>query len=99
MSFSEVADSKPVQEMQLKQDDGAKIDYPLVTTKFSSVTHLTIYIPSNFGGNSTRIYYIGLRGEFEREIREKVVIANYETRPMADDHKAEIPDTAHHHVC
>lgn len=29
----------------------------------------------------------------------KAVIATYESRPMADDHKAEIPDAAHHHIC
>lgn len=74
MSFSEVADSKPVQEFALKQDDSASIDYPLITTKFSSVTNLTFYIPSNFGGNITRLYYIGLRGEYKQDIREKVNI-------------------------
>lgn len=32
--------------------------------KFSSVYHLTIHIPKNFGNETTKVYYIGLRGEF-----------------------------------
>ena len=31
---------------------------------FSSVHHLTLHFPSNYGDDSTRIYYIGLAGEF-----------------------------------
>ncbi|KAI1722854.1 PITH domain-containing protein [Ditylenchus destructor] len=99
MSFDEVSTMKPIQEMQLKQDDAAQIDYPLIATKFASVSSLTLYINANFGADSTRIFYIGLRGEYERDFRDKVVIATYEARPVPDDHKAELPDTAHHHVC
>lgn len=32
--------------------------------KFSSVQHLSLHFPSNFGADSTRIYYVGLKGEF-----------------------------------
>ena len=99
MSFSDLEGAKPDQEMQLKQDDEAKIDYPLVVNKFANVHHLTLHFPSNFGSDVTRIYYIGLRGQFQHAFREKVAIATYEARPMADDHKHSLPNDVHHHVC
>lgn len=74
MSFAEAAEAKPLQEMQLKQDDSAAIDYPLAVNKFSDVTHLTFYFPSNFGSDKTRLYYIGLRGEYKHDVREQVYI-------------------------
>lgn len=74
MSFSEVATSKPVQEMQLKQDINASIDYPLMVTKFSNISNLTLYFPANFGAKQTKIYYIGIRGEFQHEFRDKVFL-------------------------
>lgn len=32
--------------------------------RFSNVQHLSIHISKNFGEESTRVYYIGLRGEY-----------------------------------
>lgn len=32
--------------------------------RFSNVEHLSIHLSRNFGAESTRVYYIGLRGEF-----------------------------------
>uniref|UniRef100_A0A914Y1C6 PITH domain-containing protein n=1 Tax=Panagrolaimus superbus TaxID=310955 RepID=A0A914Y1C6_9BILA len=99
MSFSDIEGAKPDQEMQLKQDDEAKIDYPLIVTKFGNVHHLTLHFPSNFGGDETRIYYIGLRGSFQHAFRDQIAIATYEARPVPDDHKHSIPNANHHHVC
>ncbi|KAJ0181828.1 hypothetical protein K1T71_002550 [Dendrolimus kikuchii] len=54
---------------------------------FSSVSHLTMHFPSNFGAENTRIYYIGLKGEWTPGHRHGVTICTYEARPMLDDHK------------
>lgn len=32
--------------------------------RFNGVDTLTIHFPSSFGGDNTKIYYIGLKGDF-----------------------------------
>lgn len=40
--------------------------------KFTNVNHLTLFFPSNFGGDHTRIHYIGLKGDFTQvRIKER----------------------------
>ena len=86
MSFDDCQLGRPDQEMALKQDECASIDYPLDSTKFASVGHLTLHFPNNFGDPRTMLYvrlklqtikslfiqYIGLRGEFQSHFRDKV---------------------------
>ncbi|VDK61104.1 unnamed protein product [Onchocerca ochengi] len=91
MSFEAMA-VEADQEFSLKQDINAQIDYPLKASKFSNLTHLSLHFPTNFGESKTRIYYIGLRGEYIEDIRQQVCITTYEARPMLKDHKGEIPD-------
>jgi hypothetical protein len=31
---------------------------------FVNVSHLTLYFPTNFGADCSRVYYIGLKGEY-----------------------------------
>lgn len=61
---------------------------------FSSIHHLSIYFPANFGEDITQIYYIGLKGEFTKATRTGVVNAVYEARPMLKDHKQDVKDGA-----
>ena len=52
------------------------------------MSHLSIHFPSNLGDeDETKVYYIGLRGEFFEAARTGVVNAVYESRPMMKDHK------------
>ena len=47
--------------------------YPLFrcrVARFSNVEHLSIYFPDNFGNDATRVYYIGLKGEFTKVTTE-----------------------------
>lgn len=76
-AFDSVVHAKPDQEMQLKQDDSASIDYPLIASKFSNVSKLILHFPENFGAEQTRILYIGLRGEFQQNFRDKVKSINF----------------------
>lgn len=69
------------QEFEIMQDITGTLEYPLKLiflllflllnlhffriVKFSNVFHLTIHIPKNYGADTTKVYYIGLRGEFQ----------------------------------
>ncbi|VDO24456.1 unnamed protein product [Brugia timori] len=91
MSF-EATTLESDQEFPLKQDMNAQIDYPIKASKFSNITHLSLHFPTNFGESKTRIYYIGLRGEYITDIRQQICITTYEARPLLEDHKGKIPD-------
>lgn len=63
---------------------------------FTSVHHLTLHFPSNFGGEQTKIYYIGMQGEFSEANRHGVTICTYESRPNIFDHQNPMEDHVLH---
>ncbi|CAF1302793.1 unnamed protein product [Rotaria magnacalcarata] len=85
----ENARGKGHQEISLTYDPSGTLAYQVNPAHFSRVTHLSLYFPSNFGDETTRIYYIGLRGEFLGEVKSKIVIATYESKPQLKDHKVD----------
>ncbi|XP_038981235.1 PITH domain-containing protein 1 isoform X4 [Phoenix dactylifera] len=56
-------------------------------SRFQSVASLTLHFPENFGGDTTQIYYIGLRGEATQLKRDVVATIVYEVMPNPSDHK------------
>ena len=72
------------------QDNDGTIEYATKVVTFSSVHHLSLHFPTNFGEDVTQIYYIGLKGEFTPGHRTGVVNAVYEARPMLEDHKQDL---------
>lgn len=97
MSFDDVSE-EAAQVFELARDETGLIEYPTKVTKFSSIHNLTIHIPENYGADCTKIYYIGLRGEFTEAKRDAVALATYESRPVPQDHKGEIPDSCRHEI-
>ena len=89
MTFDD-AQSKCDQEFELVQDNDGTIEYATKVVTFSSVHHLSLHFPSNFGEDVTEIHYIGLKGEFTPGHRTGVVNAVYEARPMLEDHKQDL---------
>ena len=47
-----------------------------------------MYFPENFGADMSRIYYIGLKGEF-RSAKRQAVDVMYEAQAQRKDHKTE----------
>merc|ERR1719445_3004697 len=88
MTFDD-AGACPDQEFSLVKDSSCSVQYAVKTVTFSSVHHLTLHFPSNFGDDQTKIFYIGLAGEFTKVNRVGVVNCVYEARPMMEDHKTE----------
>ncbi|XP_036340007.1 PITH domain-containing protein GA19395 [Rhagoletis pomonella] len=91
MTFDD-ARGKPDQEFDLSRDPRGDIEYSPKVVTFSSVHHLSLHFPSNYGDDVARIYYIGLRGEFNEAHYHGVTICTYEARPNVSDHKTETYD-------
>ncbi|KAH7574324.1 hypothetical protein JRO89_XS03G0282700 [Xanthoceras sorbifolium] len=56
-------------------------------SKFQSVASITLHFPENFGGDTTQIHYIGLKGEATQLKRDVVATIVYEIKPNPSDHK------------
>jgi hypothetical protein len=92
MTFDQVNGVECDQEISLAQDTEGEISYPLKTVKFSSISHLSIYIPRNYDNDddtSTMIYYIGLNGDFMGAHKQSAIITSYEAQANPADHKIE----------
>lgn len=89
MSFDDT-ERPPDQEFKLNRDTTGDLVYPVKIARFSSVNHLSIHISKNFGGSISKIYYIGLRGEWTEVRRHEVTICTYEAAANPADHKIDI---------
>lgn len=99
MTFDDVK-SKADQEFQLEKDLTGSIEYNTKVVLFNSVYHLSLHFPTNFGDSetTTRIYYIGLRGEFSEAHHHGVTICTYESAPNVADHKNDLLEKSGHHI-
>ncbi|XP_065280940.1 PITH domain-containing protein CG6153 isoform X2 [Dermacentor albipictus] len=88
MTFDD-ARAMPEQEFELQPDASGSLEYPVRAVKFSSVHHLSLHFPSNFGSDTTRVYYIGLHGEYTEAQRQGVVLCSYESAANPADHKVQ----------
>ncbi|XP_044752305.1 PITH domain-containing protein GA19395 [Coccinella septempunctata] len=97
MTFDDVS-IPPDQEFVLHHDTQGSLEYATKVVTFNNVHHLTLHFPSNFGGEKTKIYYIGLRGEFFVSHHHGVTICNYESAPNISDHKNQLDEISGHAV-
>ncbi|MBN3293782.1 PITH1 protein, partial [Polypterus senegalus] len=89
MSFDDAV-REPDQAFRLNRDVLGELEYPVKIARFSNVNHLSIHISKNFGSSTTRVYYIGLRGEFTEAHRHEVTICTYEANANPADHKIDV---------
>ncbi|KAJ3212358.1 hypothetical protein HDU67_003875 [Dinochytrium kinnereticum] len=87
VDFDTVESISPEQEWELVQEPGREIpEYPTKIAKFSNVRNLTLFFPTNFGDDASRITYIGLKGEWT-EVKRDPIITLYELAPNPADHQ------------
>ncbi|XP_061407282.1 PITH domain-containing protein 1 isoform X1 [Lethenteron reissneri] len=97
MSFDDTT-REPDQVFGLQHDDTGLLEYPTKIARFSSVYHLSIHISRNFGAEATRIYYIGLRGEWMQAHQHKVTLCTYEASANPADHKVDLFSPQTHYI-
>ncbi|XP_067949317.1 PITH domain-containing protein 1-like [Watersipora subatra] len=93
MTFDETG-STPDQEFELTRDESGTVEYSIKAAKFNNVSQLCLHFPTNFGAEATKVYYIGLRGDFMQAHREEIVVVNYELNANPADHKNILSDHA-----
>ena len=57
MTFDDVSKDAD-QEISLAPDPRGEIQYPLKTTKFNNVHHLSLYFPESIGGEQTKVQFL-----------------------------------------
>ncbi|CAG8549250.1 729_t:CDS:2, partial [Scutellospora calospora] len=96
IDFDTVDSYTETQEWELisSQDN---IEYITRMTKMYNVRNLSLYFPENFGDDVTRIFYIGLKGEWT-EIKSDQIITIYEATPNPADHRNPAENERVHHT-
>eukprot|EP00271_Cylindrocystis_brebissonii_P005770 TRINITY_DN1802_c0_g1_i1.p2 TRINITY_DN1802_c0_g1~~TRINITY_DN1802_c0_g1_i1.p2 ORF type:complete len:111 (-),score=25.31 TRINITY_DN1802_c0_g1_i1:790-1122(-) len=89
IDFSTVTTISPVQEWELAEDVRGELEYPTRYARFQGVSTLTLHFPTTVGGGDTsRIHFIGLKGEGGMVINRGIVTnVVYEAVPRPEDNR------------
>lgn len=87
LDFSIVGAMSPVQEWELAENFQGELEYQTRYAKFQGVASLILHFPENFGGETTRVSFIGLQGEATQIKRDAITNVVYEALPNPAEHK------------
>lgn len=87
LTFDDAKRKKPDQIFDVVSDSLGEAHYQVKVNKFNSVTHLSFFFPDSEGEETSKLYYIGMRGHWEKATRNPIVITNYELAANPADHK------------
>lgn len=87
IDFSDAQSMQAVQEWDLAENLQGVLEYQTRYSKFQGVANITLHFPDNYGGDTTQIHYIGLKGEATQLKRDVVATIVYEITPNPSDHK------------
>ncbi|KAI6042457.1 galactose-binding domain-like protein [Pisolithus marmoratus] len=91
LDFSDVQDMTPTQEFEVPvSSDSLRVPGQVSTlreaAKFSSLSSVTIFIPSNQGADTTKLFYIGFLGHWSQR-KDNPVVTVYEAQANLADHE------------
>ncbi|KAF9578584.1 hypothetical protein BGW38_005548 [Lunasporangiospora selenospora] len=87
LDFDNAESTGATQEWTLVEDTNNQVaEYSTRIAKFTSIRSLTLYFSENYGGDTTRISFIGLKGEYS-EFKRDPIITVYELQANPADHK------------
>jgi hypothetical protein len=85
VDFDHAESTPPTQEWALPQSSSEIGEYRTKMSKFTSVRNITLYFPTNYGGDVSKLLYIGMKGEFTKTPRN-AIITIFEASPNPADH-------------
>ncbi|KAK9237420.1 galactose-binding domain-like protein [Lipomyces kononenkoae] len=91
IDFSIATDLKADANVEHPHGTSEIVEYHLKRAIFSNVQSICLFILDNHGEDTTKITYIGLRGEW-KEFSRDPVITIYEAAANPSDHKNLVPD-------
>jgi hypothetical protein len=97
LDFANVEGMTPVQTFEVFENPYGEIEFPTRVSKFSNTNSLYLHFPTSSGADYMEITYIGIKGE-SSNYRRAAIIAVYENKPMAKDHKAWDEASGQHEV-
>ena len=92
IDFDSAPDTPPTQKLESIPQSREVVEFPLKPAKFPDVTTIHLFVPASQGAETSRIYYLGFKGEFKNLRREGPTNIIYEAAPSVKDH-AKIPGT------
>ncbi|OJA08373.1 hypothetical protein AZE42_01002 [Rhizopogon vesiculosus] len=89
IDFNDAENTKPHLNISLSEGETAVVEYPLKVAAFTSVHSLSLYFRESVGGERSRIYYLGFKGDVRTPRKEgtnklEVPAANAADAPLVD---------------
>ncbi|KAG5642077.1 hypothetical protein DXG03_003630 [Asterophora parasitica] len=89
VDFADAETTKPQLNISLLEGETGVIEYPLRVAAFASVTSLSLHFGESVGGEVSRIYYIGFKGDMRSPHRDansklEVPTSNAADAPLVD---------------
>ncbi|KAH7910279.1 DUF1000-domain-containing protein [Hygrophoropsis aurantiaca] len=63
IDFAEAETTKPHLNISLSEGETSVVEYPLRVAAFASVSSLSLYFRDSVGGDNSRVYYVGFKGD------------------------------------